>query len=136
MRLLLALAAAGLLAGCLHAETDVDVKQNERILAGLPVPAGAEVEQVRSAPYEEEGGPAKGQTTTAIYRAPPGASASRLVDFYTERLRSWRCRREEVGALLLHCTRGDALVSVNTENMAARPPRFEVVVDHDGNRAT
>lgn len=128
------LVAAALLAGCQHAEADADVKQNEGILAELPVPAGARLAETRSAPYEEEGGPAEGHTTTGIYRAPRGLTARRIVDFYGERLRRWRCRPEDVGALLLHCTRGTALVSVNTENMGADPPSFEVVVDHEGNR--
>jgi hypothetical protein len=137
VRPLVLLLAAALLAGCLHAEADADVKENERSLADLPVPPGARRLEVRSAPYyEEEGGPPKGHTTTAVYEAPRGAGATEIVDFYAERLRGWRCRREDVGALLLHCTRGSALVSVNTENMGARPPRFEVVVDHEGNRAT
>jgi hypothetical protein len=135
MRPLLALVAAALLAGCLHAEAEADVKENERILADVPVPAGARRLEVRSAPYyEDEGGPPKGHTTTAVYQAPAGANARQLVNFYAGRLRGWRCLGEDVGALLLHCTRGDALVSVNTENMRSDPPRFEVVVDRKGNR--
>jgi hypothetical protein len=135
MRPLLAFVAAALLAGCMHAEAEADVKENERLLADLPVSAGARRVEVRSAPYyEDEGGPPKGHTTTAVYQAPGGANARQVVDFYAERLHGWRCRPENVGALLLHCTRGDALVSVNTENMSADPPRFEVVVDHRGNR--
>jgi hypothetical protein len=128
-----ALLAAALLGGCLHGGDDAD--RNARILADLPAPAGANRVDVESAAYyDEEGGPPKGHTTTATYRAPPGTTDEEVVDFYAARLRGWRCRREDVGALLLHCTRGAALVSVNTENMVSDPPRFEVVADHEGAR--
>lgn len=126
---------AVLVAGCLDAQPEADITENKWILAGLPVPAGAGRIEVRSAAYyEDRGGPPKGHTTTAVYLAPRDVSAEEVVDFYAARLGGWRCQMENPAALLLHCTHGTALVSINTDNMTTDRPRFEVVVDHQGNR--
>ena len=110
-----------------------DVQQNNAFLRTLPQLPGARQLETASAPYyDEAGGPPVGHTTSIVYAAPTD-DARRVIGFYSSRLRSrWRCRRESVGAWLLHCTRGSALLAVDTDDMRGAKPRFEVTVDHQG----
>jgi hypothetical protein len=125
--------ALALLSACGDDEPD-DVRRNLAILSELPQPPGAHKLDTTSAPYyDEDGDGPVGHTTTIVYGVSSGTDAEQVIGFYATKLRPrWRCRREQTGAPLLHCTRGSALVSVNTENMSSAEPRFEVVADHEG----
>ena len=144
--------AAAVLVGCGADERD-DVARNRAILNQLPQFPGTRPPETTSAPYYgEEMGPftkVTGHTTNVVYAAPHGASAGAIVGFYASRLKPpWRCRRESerildldrpsprrgerASILHVHCTRGQAAVSVNTDNM---PASFEVAVDWRGARS-
>jgi hypothetical protein len=115
---------------------DEDIERNKAILAELPTFPGATEYTTESAPYyEEDGADAEviGHTTTITYEVRPGATAKEVVDFYASHLRAhWRCERGQLGVLLLDCERGSEDVSVNTDNLHAHPPRFDVVADFQG----
>lgn len=73
-------------------------KQNEVVLASLPVYPGATVAQApysEGEPYPNAGteaattGPFKGYWTTHSYNLPPGARADLVIGFYAQRLTGW-----------------------------------------------
>jgi hypothetical protein len=129
------LALAGTVGGCEGGSDRTDDEAaNDAILAELPRYPEAVVHDKSVNPYySDSGGAPRGHTTNVNYRVPPGTNPVAVVRFYSSRLRpEWRCRseREDVFALL-HCRRGRAILSVNTDNLGATSPRYELVVDHD-----
>lgn len=123
-------------AGCLHAEK-TDDERNDEILRALPVFPEATIVTSRSSPYYSEDDPDEplGHTRGVVYRVPTGTTAASVVRFYRSRLSpTWDCSVETTGPPVLLCTKGSALVSVNTDNIGSRPPRFEVGVNHEGAR--
>ncbi len=128
------------------------VRENERLWETLPEFPGAELVRVTSASYEEERPPLPpkvlGYTTNVVYRVSPEVSAQDIIDFYVEQFGgAWQVELDEVpiveggtserkGTVLLGTfTRGEAVVSVNTDGIAAGEAHtYELVIDHRGNR--
>jgi hypothetical protein len=141
-------AVALLLVGCGN-DGNIDdagkmaIERNQAILQALPEVPGATKRARSSNPYyREEGGAPLGYTTTVVYGAPSTMRPRDVIRFYAMRLQPrWRCRRERFPVrdldhsrgsrplVTLDCARGSAAITIDTSNMASRPPRFEVVAD-------
>jgi hypothetical protein len=111
------------------------VQQNEHLLRQIPLPPGARVIRVSSAPYYPEGGSnanPSGYTTDEEVTLRGEATSRSLLRFYQIHLRAWQCRRETgVGPAILNCRKGRAHVNVNLANIKAHPPTYDITVDHD-----
>jgi hypothetical protein len=125
------------LAGCGDgsSETD-DAAANDAILSQLPTFPDAQIYDKSVNAYESEyvgGAEPLGHTTNVNYQVPEGTDPVALIKFYSSRLEpEWRCRADtEQDDPLLHCKRGTAILGVNPDNLAATPPRYELVVDHN-----
>jgi hypothetical protein len=143
--LLLAAAPAGCGGGSDKAE---DAAANDAILSELPTYPHAEVDDKSVNPYHREvgGGRVLGHTTNLNYEVPEGTEPRAVVRFYLSRVEpDWRCRADREVPIrlpsgrrsprqaiwLLHCRRGQAILGVNTDNIRAMPPRYELAVDHN-----
>src|SRR5688572_16355169 len=140
---------AGLLAGCggESRKTD-DASANEAILSELPSYPPAKVDDKTVNPYYPEDGAGAaplGHTTNVNYEVPKGTGQVVLARFYSSRLMpEWRCRTERIptyavtpaapgtssnqtssrplpgqSLLLLHCSRGRAILSLNPDNLSS-----------------
>jgi hypothetical protein len=141
---LIALAMASVASGC--ADDTADIAANREILDALPVYAGAERTDVSDNPYFTDSGERVGYTTNVIYDPPDGTTDREVIDFYMETMPAeWDRRAQEIpiveagsgeqrGVILgAAFTRGEATVSVNTDNMMPDAPgTFEVAIDHNG----
>ena len=139
------------------------VERNERILETLPQVPGSQRLEVESSPYYlGDDGSVDGYTTNVVYRASPEITAQEVIDFYVRSLEDeWEYELEEIptlrldgavpgqpdrldGAepgqpddsiLLVHFTKGENEVSINTDGMTVGAGQtFELVVDHQGAR--
>jgi hypothetical protein len=142
--LLLAAAPAGCGGASDKAE---DAAANDAIISELPTYPHAEVYDKSVNPYYRAGGGRVfGHTTNVNYQVPEGTQPRAVVRFYLSRVqREWRCRTDREVPIrlpsvrrlpgqaiwLLHCWRGQAILGVNTDNIRAMPPRYELVVDHN-----
>jgi hypothetical protein len=142
--LLLAAAPAGCGGGSDKAE---DTAANDAILSELPRHPHAKVYDKSVNPYYHEGDDgAFGHTTNVNYEVPEGTEPLAVVRFYLSRVEpDWGCRTDREVPIrlpsgrrlprqaiwLLHCRRGQAILGVNTDNIRAMPPRYELVVDHN-----
>jgi hypothetical protein len=123
--------AVVLIAGCGSRQADrgADVKANEALFRQLPRFPGARVARATSSPRAAgEDKPVTGYVTRFELRMPPGASAASVVRFYERTMRPrWRLV-ERLDGPVLNFRRGQALVSVNLENLPYGSA--EIAVDH------
>jgi hypothetical protein len=141
---LLLAAAAG---GCGGSDEAEDAAANDAILSELPTYPHAELHDKSVNPYyrEDSGDHVLGHTTNVNYQVPEGTEPRAVVRFYRSRVEpDWHCRTERdvpirvpsgrrlprQGIWLLDCRRGQAVLGVNTDNIRATPPQYELVVDH------
>jgi hypothetical protein len=125
-----------------------DAAANDAILSELPTYPRAEVYDKTVNAYYREGGGGRvyGHTTNVNYEVPEGTEPQVVLRFYQSRVEpQWRCRTERDVPIrlssgrrlprqaiwLLHCRRGQAILGINTDNIRAMPPRYELVVDHN-----
>jgi hypothetical protein len=115
---------------------------NDRVLAGLPPPAGAHERALQFLPDEEtvfgeHVSHTVGYTTYVTYSAPARLTDEDIVHFYSRHLLGWRARSWSVGQTLFACfARSGATVSVQPEGMQARGGSSEksygIAVNHRG----
>ena len=135
-----ALTTALLVTGCGGADHGAYVRQNEAILASLPVFPGAVKAHELSTPEYSNGefSDPTGYTTTLVYRVPHGTRGAAVVRFYEHRLerRGWARGSRIRKPWLVEFTRGRALVVLNTITVRPRSGRharfYEVATDHRG----
>jgi len=127
-------------------DEDTDIAANHEILDDLPVYPDAERTDVTDNPYFTDSGDRLGYTTNVIYDPPDGTTDREVIDFYMGSMPDeWERRVEEIpiyeigndepqGFILAAAfIRGEASVSVNTDNMmAGAPGTFEVAINHKG----
>ncbi len=126
------------------------VRENERILDTLPTMQDAVVMTVDSNSYclSDSCLRPDGHVTHVVYEFPDNVTDQTVIDFYVAALSDeWRYQPEEtpvidlitgerVGTeLVVLFTRGEALVSINTDIFSeVGAHTFEVAIDHRGNR--
>jgi hypothetical protein len=110
--------------------------ENERLLDALPEASGAEELTSDRYIYTRGEGPPFRHAIRVTYKAPPRMSDQDVIDFYVESLGSeWAYTVPDIGGapwLAALFTKGMAEVSIDTANMDATEPQFDVHVDARG----
>jgi hypothetical protein len=111
-------------------------RENGRLLGALPELPGAEEVAVDRYIYTRGEGPPFRHAILVTYDAPPGMSAPDVIDFYVQSFGSeWQYTVPDIGGapwLAAQFTQGTAEVSVDTANMTASKPTFDVHIDARG----
>ncbi len=140
---LAALTFVWLSAGCLGADKGAATAANADIIEGLPVfPGAQEVDRQVFSYTLSDSGPPDGYTTLITYAVDEAVTADEVVAFYMESMDGWttpgpesipcidnRGNKSDCDIRVARFLRGDAAVSVGTDNLTSAASTFEVGVE-------
>ena len=140
---LVAFALVSMSVACFGADEQTGTAANAEIIEALPVFPDAREVQREVSPYTlSDSGPPDGYNTRVTYAVDDSVTPQAVVDFYLAAMKGWatpgpepiRCidaqgRDQDCGIVNIRFLRGDAVVSINTENLTGSASTFDVAVE-------